>query len=182
MGKIKAVYSDSLLKQKLREQSSEILGYVYSNYRREFIGFAIKYSIDKDKALDIYQDSVIALYQNFATKSVDLKENVSVKTYLFGIGKNKIYSELKRSKKNFNIIDFDHEVSSTITKNDELTIQQLKLKKGLAQMGVKCKRILNLFYYRGLTIKEIVEHTLYKDENTVKSLKSRCLKKLKELI
>ncbi|MEL6925658.1 MAG: hypothetical protein AAFO94_16555 [Bacteroidota bacterium] len=39
-----------------------------------------------------------------------------------------------------------------------------------------------MFYYRGLSIAEIVEQTDYKDANTVKAYKSRCLKKLKQLI
>ncbi|MEM9936719.1 MAG: sigma-70 family RNA polymerase sigma factor, partial [Bacteroidota bacterium] len=50
------------------------------------------------------------------------------------------------------------------------------------QMGDKCRELLKLFYYRGFSIKEIVVETGYKDENTVKSYKSRCLKKLKETI
>ena len=52
---------------------------------------------EKDDLIDIYQDSVIAMYQNFTTKQTRI-ENSSLKTYLFSIGKHKIYDRLKERK------------------------------------------------------------------------------------
>ena len=181
MKKKQYIYSESLLQQKLREQSPDILGYIYSKYREEFISFARKYKICKSDALDMYQDSIIDMYQNFVLKQIHLRKGVTIKTYLFGIGKNKIYIELKQSKRLFLIDEFNSENTVNTEENKALSEYQIQLKKGFSQLGDKCKEILNLFYYRNFTIKEIVEHTHYRDENTVKSIKSRCLKKLKEL-
>ena len=58
---------------------------------------------------------------------------------------------------------------------------QIKLSQNLKLISESCQIILKLFYYRGLTIDEIVEQTEYKDPNTVRSHKSRCLKRLKTL-
>ena len=58
---------------------------------------------------------------------------------------------------------------------------QLKLARRLNEISDSCRQVLQLFYYRGLTIEEIVELTHYKDGNTVRSHKSRCLKHLKSL-
>ena len=63
-----------------------------------------------------------------------------------------------------------------------LTEQQQRLRTFFKKLGKKCQLVLTLFYYRGLTIEEIVEHTDYGNANTVKAQKSRCLKTLKEFV
>src|SRR5690606_36626853 len=65
---------------------------------------------------------------------------------------------------------------------EELTIEQVLLKKHFSTLGKKCQELLTLFYYRGYTIKDIIETSDYTSENVVKSAKSRCMKTLKERI
>ena len=55
------------------------------------------------------------------------------------------------------------------------------LSKYLDSISESCRKVLELFYYRNLTVEEIVQVTEYKDGNTVRSHKSRCLKRLKSL-
>ena len=64
----------------------------------------------------------------------------------------------------------------------EPNLKQKLIAKHFKDLSPSCQKILNLFYYRGWSINEIVMGTEYKDENTVKSHKSRCLKGLKEKI
>jgi len=65
---------------------------------------------------------------------------------------------------------------------EALTVQQRLLKKHFKTLGRQCQELLTLFYYRGFTIKEILNHGSYNSENVVKSAKSRCMKTLKERI
>ena len=155
---------------------------VYLSYKEAFINYAKQYDIDRDTILDIYQEAIIAMHQNFVTKQTVLK-NSTVKTYLFGIGKHKIYDYLKANKKMFALTDTSLQAVTEINIEDEvLTVKQELLKLNFKKLGDSCKEILKLFYYRGFSIKDIVFHTHYKDENTVKSHKSRCLKKLTTFI
>lgn len=172
--------TDVEIQKRLRQDNKCALETIYKAYKYNFTNYAKTYNISEDDALDIYQDAIIALYQNFVVKQVVLTKS-SIKTYLFGIGKNKIFKLLKAKDRpllkaeaiNDGIeIDFD---------NDKPTELQLLLAKNLKQMSVSCNELLRLFYYRGLTINEIIEQTNYKDSNTVRSHKSRCLKHLKTL-
>ena len=110
-----------------------------------------------------------------------------MKTYLFGIGKFMIYDALKEKKKiapyepNLHVAD-DPIETVAITASEELTEEQSLLRKYFKALGEKCRLVLTLFYYRGLSIKEIVLEAGYKDENNVKATKSRCLKQLREMI
>jgi RNA polymerase sigma-70 factor (ECF subfamily) len=67
-------------------------------------------------------------------------------------------------------------------KEEGISTEQKLLTKHFKNLSESCQEILRLFYYRGLTVQEIVDGTHYKDRNTVKSHKSRCLKGLKEKI
>lgn len=153
---------------------------VYDKYKTEFLNFFKSYDINDESILDIYQDSIVVVYQKFVNEKVTLEKS-SLKTYLFGIGKNKAYDYFKRSKINTNNIEKLKTLDAPFEIEKEPNIYEKLLAKNLKLISESCQHILILFYYRGLSIKEIVEQTDYKDDNTVKSHKSRCLKKLKDL-
>lgn len=172
--------------QSFKDGDDVALKKVYVEYRGPFINYARKFQLDEEAILDIYQDAIIALHENFASGKIKEMDS-SIKTYLFSIGKYKIYSYLRKHNK-MRVLDDQH-IPDTETKGfdfelDEnpLTEKQAILKKALEKMGGKCKLILELFYFRGLTIDEIRVSENYENNNTVKSQKSRCLKTLKEMI
>lgn len=164
-----------------------VLKNIYIDNRLPFINFARKYQLDQDEILDIYQDTIIAMHENFTTGKVQ-KMQSSIKTYLFSIGKYKIYAHLRENNK-MRVLDDQHIKEEEETQdfdfavnNDPLTEKQTIIKAALEKMGGQCCNILKLFYYRSLTIDEIRISEGYENNNTVKSQKSRCLKKLKEMI
>ena len=67
-------------------------------------------------------------------------------------------------------------------KGNDLNYYQVELAKLIGNISESCRELLRLYYYRNLSINEIVERTQYKDANTVKSHKSRCMKRLKSLV
>lgn len=174
------IASEMQLQSRLRNDDRSALEVIYKSHQHAFINYAIGFNISKTEASDIYQDSIIALYQNFVVKKLQLKSS-SIKTYLFGIGKHKIYNYLKEKKQ---ISFHEHESNDyeEIKLNDiEPTDIQIQLANNLNLISESCQLLLRLFYYRGLSIDEIIEQTTYKDSNTVRSHKSRCLKRLKTL-
>lgn len=172
--------------QSFKEGDNSALKSVYITNRNPFINFARKFQLNDDEILDIYQETIIALRENLLSGKID-SLNSSIKTYLFSIGKYKIYAHLRENNKMRPLndehikenesIDFEFDVD-----HGSLNQKQQLLKEALEKMGGKCKLILELFYYRGLTIDEIRVTEGYENNNTVKSQKSRCLKTLKELI
>jgi len=172
--------------ENLRKGDDQALRKVYVEYRQPFLNYARKFQMDDDSILDIYQDSIIAMRENLINGKVnDLKS--SLKTYLFGIGKYKVYAYLREHKKThlMDTVDIPGESVPEFDVEPEgnpLTEKQELIKRALLKMGGRCRNILELFYYRGLTIDEIRESEGYENNNTVKSQKSRCLKTLKQMI
>lgn len=177
---MKNALSDNQLQTRLRADDKKALEDVYKNYRLEFINYSKRYNLDDADILDVYQDAVIAMHQNFVMSQVELKSS-SVKTYLFGIGKNKLYKKLKE-KQVLLRVEVENDGYEEINLDENIpTENQQKLAKRLDEISETCKQVLQLFYYRNLTVEEIVQLTHYKDGNTVRSHKSRCLKHLKTL-
>lgn len=175
---------DSLIKA-LKNDDRSVLKSVYLNNKMAFIAFANRYELSNDDVLDVYQDAIIALRENALKGHLDgLKSEL--KTYLFSIGKYMIYNRLKEKNKLF--------VSETIEEPDdfdELKItdigydfspRQRQLQKAFKQLGEQCQNVLNLFYFRGYTLDDIVTKLNYNNKDVVKSQKSRCLKTLKDII
>ena len=173
--------SDTILQERLRNDDKKALSEVYLAHKEAFLNYAIRYNLDREQLMDIYQDSTVALYQNFVEKQITL-ENSSIKTYLFGIAKNQIFTALKAQKRLYALPDEPEAISTVSLEEQSPTEEQKLLAKHFGSLGASCQEILKMYYYRGLTIKEMVALSHYKDENTVKSHKSRCLKQLKQLI
>ena len=162
-------FQDLDLQQRLRADDKSALEFVYKTYKPEFISFSKRYDIMPEESLDIYQDAVIAMYQNFTIKKLELS-NSSIKTYLFGIGKHKIYEVLKKNKKYIKIINELEDFEEIHIDSDNLNYYQKQLADLLRNISASCKELLRLYYYRNLTVSEIVERTNYKDANTVQGL------------
>jgi len=169
------------LQQRLRAEDKSALEFVYKTYKSEFINYSKRFELNNDEALDVYQDAIIAMYQNFTMQQLELTSS-SIKTYLFGIGKHKIYKLCKSKNKQIKIENNIEDFEDIELNDDSLNYYQKELSKLIANISDSCKELLRLYYYRNLTVQEIVEQTQYKDANTVKSHKSRCMKRIKSLV
>jgi len=158
---------------------------IYDENREAFIKFSRLYNVEKYDALDIYQDAIIILYDNIVNGKIkELRSKVS--TYLFAIGKYKIFQlhrdNAKVELKNELIVEEENIYLDVNLYDEKLTNQQELLNKYYSQLGNRCKEILKLFYYEGYTLDEIVDILDYSDKKVLKSQKSRCMKQLKDWI
>lgn len=170
-----------------KHNATKEIAVFYLENRKAFLQFGKQYNLDYDDLADIYQEAFIVLRQKAIHGKLDTVKS-SLKTYLFGIGKHMIFDYIREKKK----VTLNHE---SILKNaseipliepvllqNELTLEQQLLKRTFKKLGIKCQEVLTLFYARGLTLDEIVSTTSYTSNSVVRSQKSRCIKKLKEMI
>jgi RNA polymerase sigma factor (sigma-70 family) len=157
----------------------EALAELYMKHRDEFLAWAANhYKLERDVALDIYQASILALYENAASgKLTELTS--TVKTYLFAIGKNKIRQTFQSRQKvqsldeDFDLLDDDEE-----PQDPDLLKMAISC---LSELGEPCRSLLEQFYYHGGTMTYIADKFGYKNENAVKSQKYKCVVRLRKL-
>ena len=58
----------------------------------------------------------------------------------------------------------------------------MQLSSLLNKLGESCRKILELFYYENLSMKEIVSHLHYENEQVVRNKKYKCLQQLTDMI
>lgn len=161
----------------------EVLNTIYREYRSEFISWVVRqYNCSQEEAKDVYQTSVLILYENIVSRKLTTLTS-SVKTYLFSIGKNKI----REYKKGQNRLISEpnetmFETAPDETEQQELLEEQLKVAaQSLEELGNPCAQVLKHFYYDRLSMEEIAEKLNYKNKETAKNLKHKCLKRLRKI-
>ncbi|AEH01511.1 RNA polymerase sigma factor [Lacinutrix sp. 5H-3-7-4] len=172
----------------LKSGSQIALRQVYEDNRDKFINFAKRYNLPQDDVIDIYQDAYVIFYDNIMNGKIE-KFTSSISTYLFSVGKYLIFDKMKKNNKKVGsgfdlaIVRDEDEIMHTMEIEEKtLTREQELLYTHFSSLGKQCQELLKLFYYRGFTIKDILELGNYNSENVIKSTKSRCMKTLKERI
>ena len=178
----KTGFSDSELVEAIREKEmlEPAILQLYRDHAeitRSFIKG--KGGTDQD-ADDIFQETVVSFIDS--VQKSKFRQESGIRTFLISISKNLWYNEIRRRQRAGNRerlfeADRDQEDSGV----NEI-IQDRELKKQLNQLlqalGDSCRKILELFYYENLSMKEIVLHLHYENEQVVRNKKYKCLQQL----
>lgn len=130
-----------------------------------------------DDARDLFQESLMVFYKNALKPEFSLTS--SLNTYIFSICKYLWKDELKKKNRlvNFEFTDFTEEISSHQEDEAKMTL----LDKVLDGLGEKCSGILQLFYYKKKSMEEIATQLEYKNVDTAKTQKYKCLERAKTM-
>ena len=160
------------------------LGAIYEKYRQEFISWIIRnYSCNIDEAKEVYQLAIMIFYENIINGKLTTMTS-SIKSYVFAVGKNKMLEQKKFANR------FTHNLEGTMDLINEdqpaEDVEQheaaLKLvERCLHLLGEPCKGLLELYYYRRKSMTDIAENLGYKNTDTAKNQKYKCMKRLKKI-
>lgn len=171
--------------EKIKRNSDEALKEIYVQYNQDITHWVkSKYNLSSPDAKEIFQITIVILYENVISgKLTNL--TASLKSYLIGIAKNKAL-EQHRTKSKFvkdDVLQYiaDHQDADTellYQMEERITI----VERAMDIMGDQCKSILRLFYYQGLSMEDITRNMKYKNSNTTKNLKYKCIKRLHNML
>ena len=158
---------------------------LYESHRGVFFGYIRKYyNKDDEYIADIYQDTATALWQNIQKgKLTPTNLTCSLQTYLIGIGK---YILMARDRKYKEILA-DQEMTTYINEFDEEKLENEIERDNIIQhtvenMGEPCNTLLDKYYWDELSIKDIAIQMDYKNADTAKTQKYKCMQKLKLIL
>lgn len=166
------------------DQLNNAIFFIYQQYSQTIQSFILANSGTPPDAEDIFQETVVTFID--LVKKGKFRGEASVKTFLTAIARNLWLNEMKKRarsgvrEKAFEThrdgIEMD--VSQYIA-NREVKQQFLEV---LGKLGEPCKKLLTLFYYENLSMKDIVHHLPYENEQVVRNKKYKCLQALTELV
>lgn len=160
----------------LKQGGGRALEAVYVRYRAEFIQWLQgRLGCEAELAKDIYQQTILTLYENVQSgKLVTLTSQV--KTYLFSIGRNKYYEAVREKAKQEKAKDWQVEHDST----SESLLQLVEV--CLEKLGEPCRSLLMQFYFHKRSMEQLTELFDYKNIDTAKNQKYKCLERLRKLV
>ena len=166
--------------ESIKKNDTSVIKKIYLENKLSFFKIANQYEIPNDIALDIYQDSIVALIENARKNKIDNLQS-SISTYFISIGKFMVFNYLKVKKtvalNEFNAVE---EMDNFSTGNDSLNEREIALKNAYEKLGEQCQKILNLFYFENKKLEEIQSLLKYENKDVLKSQKSRCISHLKK--
>lgn len=180
---IKIRMNDSTLKD-IRAGNQHVLAEMYKLHRKEFIKWAFKsFKCSREDAEEVYQVSFFIFYDNVMTGKLE-QLTCNLKTYLFAVGKNKILEQNRRLARHA----FD--IKEEIMKMDEngfddmqdVEQQYTRISTGLQKLGDPCKSILEMIYYENCTMESVTQKFGYKNVDTAKNIKYKCMQRLKKIV
>jgi len=165
-----------------KEQRDRALGIIYSSNKKKVCSFVLSNSGSEEEAKDVYQEAIIAFYEN--VRDGKFKGESAISTYLYSITRFKWLNQIKKNmvrKAHHENVDQETFMDSpmAILIEGERKAGVLEV---LTQLGSSCKELLIENIYHGASMKEIVQSGLYSSEQIVRNKKYKCLQKLKELI
>lgn len=139
---------------------------------------------EEQDAKDIYQEAVLALWQNIQSGKIVAEANTNIGGYLFQVAKHKWLDKLKSKQHRSTLrIVRDEAIETADTSTEEHEVQEEKLQQLrvlFAQLGDTCKAILNKFYYEKKSLEEIGDDLNY-DAATLRTKKYRCMMQLRKM-
>jgi RNA polymerase sigma factor (sigma-70 family) len=167
----------------VKELNKAIL-FLYQQYSGITSSFIIGYGGSRQDAEDVFQETVVCFIE--IVKKGKYRMEASIKTFLVSVAKNIWLNEVKKRERSgqrdklfeSNRDQTEADVSDHISELEK----KRQLRDLVYQLGEPCRKILLLFYYENLSMKEIVDHLPYENEQVVRNKKYKCLQQLTGLI
>lgn len=177
-------FSDSEIIAAIRdkERLESAIRQLYEAHSAICRSFIMGKGATEQDADDIFQETVVGFIET--VQKDKFREESGIRTFLVSISRNLWYNEIRRrkradSREKLYVSDQEPEDAGIhdIIQERELKKQVNALLNGL---GETCRKILELFYYENLPMKEIVLHLKYENEQVVRNKKYKCLQQLTE--
>lgn len=164
-------FNDKDLIRGIISRDDRILGSLYELYFPSVSYLVIRNNGTEDDARDVFQNSILVLFQKIRDKHFSL--NCSLKTYIYSVARFLWLKELEKRKKYVNhpvneedFIDLAGDTTEIYERNERLNLYR----KVFEKLSDNCKKILTL-YNEGRSIREI---TIIMGYNSEQHTKNRC--------
>lgn len=198
-------YSDLEVVGLLQQRERKVEEWFYKAAKRYFDEHFNEVFFDKDKKQEIFQSAFLKLWMEIDNRRICIVEQrvcrrqqsgevkpmtCSLTTFLMAFARTE-YRELVRSTKEDyfeelydNATDADVLVT-TFDKAEDAEEQKIRIVDDcISQLAPRCAEILTLFYYKGMSLDEILMQRTDKNssKNGLKTAKNKCMNTLRERI
>ena len=178
------------LRQALAAGDNSSLGFIFDQHADFCIeNLVYKNACSRQDAEDIFVDSLLIFRENVINGKVTYLTDV--RNYVYTTCRNQYLARLQNSQmRDKKLKQITPKIEHTDEENPLIMAEQLEQQEKMIQLSKeafellneKCQKILNLFYVKKLSLKEIADQMGAGNAGVVKTNKYRCLSKLSQLM
>ena len=154
-------------------------------YREHFAmvqAFILNNSGNPEEAKDIFQETMIVLYEKAVSGSFEL--NCLLKTFIYSVCRRlwlKRLQQIQRYRMLEENIEETIPVEEEIETHDKRNTDFTLMENALDRIGEPCKRLLEAYYIQKKNMQDIAESFGYTNADNAKTQKYKCLMRLKKI-
>lgn len=179
-----SAYDDTTLYEGLKNNEQSAFEYLYKNNYPAVRQLVFQYKGSDDDAKDIFQEGMIALWNNIRSGSYQLRPDVKMSTYLIQICKLRWMDRMKKASNRYELRQESYQEPAQEAEVEINWInqeEQSEFQQQFARLGERCQQLLKRFYFMKQSLQEIAER-LGIGEASAKNEKYRCMQRLKKIV
>lgn len=177
----KATYTDLEFIEGLKHNNDVVLRALYKKYYNIVLKYVVNNSGNSEIAADVYQETIIVLYEN--AQKPDFQLNCQLQTFIYSIARRLWLKHLRnngqltrfKDDEEDEVVDVTEEITEHLQKESDIE----KMNVCMENLGEPCKTLLKDFYVYKLSMDEISEKFGYTNSDNAKTQKYKCLQRLK---
>ena len=144
--------------------------------------FILNNNGNTDEARDIFQETMIVLFEKAVSGSFEL--NCQLKTYIYSVCRRLWLKRLQQLQRYHNPVENGEE---TVSVEEELEVHEKHntdfsmMENALARIGEPCKSLLDAYYIQKKSMQDIAADFGYTNADNAKTQKYKCLLRLKKI-
>lgn len=179
----KRQFTDADFLEGLRQDNNETLKALYKKFFTVVLKYVLNNNGSEQEAKDVYQESIIVLYQNARKPGFEL--NCQLQTYIYSIAKRLWLKQIGKQSHLVKLNDENTEdevnVGNEVEEHERREKDFDRMNESLEKLGEPCKSLITDFYLRKLNMEAIAEKFGYTNADNAKNQKYKCLQRLKKI-
>ena len=179
---MKAELNEQQLLNGLAKNDARAIETIYKNNFSMVQAFILNNNGSYDDARDIFQESMIVLFENVRPDSFVL--TCQIKTYVYSICRRLWLKRLQQMSRFSGQVE---NLEETVPVEEDLEMQEKRnadfaiMERAMGSLGEPCKSLLEAYYLQKKGMTEIAETFGYTNADNAKNQKYKCLVRLKKL-
>jgi RNA polymerase sigma factor (sigma-70 family) len=167
----------------LSKQDPACIKVIYKENYPIIQAFVIKNSGSEEDAQDIFQESMIVLYEKTRNKSFELTSKIS--TYVYSVCRHlwlkKLQQQGKQPTRTIEGFEEFFEADNELERHEQKEAILIKLEASLENLGEPCSSLIKAFYLEKQNMQTIAERFGYTNAENAKTQKYKCFIRLKRI-
>lgn len=179
---MKAESNEKSLLEGLAQSDKKAIETIYRENFNMIQSLILNNSGSADDAKDIFQETMIVLYEKVRSGTFEL--NCLIKTYVYSVSRRLWLKRLQQMNRYAPSLDGLHEtvpVEEEIEEHERVNTEFEMMNKAIGSLGEPCKGLLEAYYLEKKNMQEIALSFGYTNADNAKNQKYKCLMRLKKI-